>query len=160
MFFAPSKLIKIKRHNLEHGYIKDWWPYPKKDQDAKPQSGTSSIFRCPNSRLKRRGCCLYFKIKMESQNLELGCIKDQWPYPNPGQDAKPQSGTSSILQSQKSGPKGHEFSLHLHNQDKEGKFGIIAYQTPVTKSKWRSKCQTQVRNLQHHPKPQSRTWRT
>ena len=95
---------------------------------------------------------------MESQNLELGCIKNQWPYPNQDQDAKPQSGTSSILQSKKSGPKGNEGSLHLHNQYKEGKFGKLAYQRLVTKSKWRSKCQTQVRNLKHHPKPQISTW--
>ena len=39
-----------------------------------------------------------FKIKIESQILKHGIIKDQWPYPNQDQDAKPQSGTSSILQ--------------------------------------------------------------
>ena len=34
-----------------------------------------------------------FKIKIESQNLDHGCVKDQWPYMNQDQDAKPQSGT-------------------------------------------------------------------
>ena len=44
-----------------------------------------------------------------------GCIKDQQPYPNQDQDAKPQSGTSSVLQSPKSGLKGNRCSLHLQN---------------------------------------------
>ena len=30
-----------------------------------------------------------FKIKIESQNIEHGCIKDQWPYINQIQDAGP-----------------------------------------------------------------------
>ena len=39
-----------------------------------------------------------FKIKIESQNLEHGYTKDQWPYINQDQDVKPQSRTSSIIQ--------------------------------------------------------------
>ena len=31
--------IKIESRNLEHGQIKDQWPYPNQDQDAKLQSG-------------------------------------------------------------------------------------------------------------------------
>ena len=38
-----------------------------------------------------------FKIKRESKNLEHGSTKDQWPYTNQDQDAKPLSGTSSVL---------------------------------------------------------------
>ena len=34
-----------------------------------------------------------FKIKIVSQNLDLGVIKDQWPYPNQDQDPKPRTGT-------------------------------------------------------------------
>ena len=97
-----------------------------------------------------------FKIKIESQNLEYGCTKDQWPYPHQFQDAKPQSGTSSVLQSPRSGLKGHGCSLHLQNQDREPKFGIWVYQRPVTISKSISGCQTQVRNLQRPPKSQMR----
>ena len=48
-----------------------------------------------------------FKIKLESQNSENECIKDQWPYPNQDPGAKPQSGSSSILKSPKRGLKGH-----------------------------------------------------
>ena len=42
-----------------------------------------------------------FKIKIEGQNLDHGCIKDQGEYQNQDPDAKSQSGTSSILQSSK-----------------------------------------------------------
>ena len=36
-----------------------------------------------------------FKIKIDSQNLDHGYIKDQWFYPNHDQDAKPKSGTQA-----------------------------------------------------------------
>ena len=39
--------IKIEGQNLDHGYIKDKGPYQNQDQDAKPQSGTSSILSSP-----------------------------------------------------------------------------------------------------------------
>ena len=55
-------------------------------------------------------------------NSKHGCIKDQWPYPNQDPDAKPKSGTYSVLQSPKGGLKGHGCSLHLQNQDRELKF--------------------------------------
>ena len=51
------------------------------------------------------GLCT-FKIKIEeSQNLDYGCIIDQWPYPHKDQDAKPQLETSNILQSPNLGLK-------------------------------------------------------
>ena len=56
-----------------------------------------------------------FEIKIESQNSEKVCIKDQCPYPNQDKDAKTLSGTSSPHQSSKSGLKGHGCSLHLQN---------------------------------------------
>ena len=149
--------MKIESQNLDHRYIKDQWPYPNQDQDAKPQSGTSSILQSPNEDLKDMDVLCTFKIKIESQNLDHGCIKDQWPYQNQNHDAKPQSGTSSVLQGPKWGLKGHGCSLHLQNQESEPKFGSWLYQRPVTISKSRSRCQTPVRNLQHPPKPQMRT---
>merc|ERR1711954_501612 len=94
-----------------------------------------------------------FKIKIESQNLDHGYIKDQEPYPNQDQDAKTQSGTSSVLQSPKWGLKGNGCSLHLQNQDREPKFGSWVYQGPATISESRSRCQTPIRNLQRHPHP-------
>ena len=101
-----------------------------------------------------------FKIMIESQNLEHGCIKDQWPFPKQDQDAWPKSGTSSIFQSPKSGLKWHGCSLDLQNKDRIAKFGLWMYQRPVTLSKLRSICQTQVRSLQHHSKPKIRSERT
>ena len=100
------------------------------------------------------------KTKKDSQNFEVACTKTQWPYPNQYQDAKPQSGTSSVLQSPKRGLKGHGCSLHLQNQDREPKFGSWVYQRPVTISKSRLRCQTPVRNLRPPKKPQMRSERT
>ena len=89
--------------------------------------------------------------------LQKRSKQGSWLYPNQYQDAKPQSGTPSVLQSPKSGLKGHGCSLHLQNQDREPKFGSWVYQRPVTIFKSRSRCQTPVRNLQRPPKPQMRT---
>ena len=116
--------------------------------------------KAPNEDLMAMDVLCTFKIKIESQNSEYGCTKDQWPYPNQYQDAKPLSGTSSILQSPKSWLKGYGCSEHLQNQGREPKFGSWVYQRPGTISKSRSRCQTPVRNLQRPPKPQVRTKRT
>ena len=47
--------------------------------------------KTPNKDLKDMYVLCTFKIKIESQNSKQKCIKDQWPYPNQDQDAKPQS---------------------------------------------------------------------
>merc|ERR1711954_409949 len=116
--------------------------------------------RAQNMDLRDMDVLCTFKIEIESQNLDHGYIKDQSLYLNQDQDANPQSGTSSVLQSSKGGLKGHGCSLHLQNRDREPKFGLWVYQRPVTISKSRSRCKTPVRNLQHPPKPQMRTQRT
>ena len=54
-----------------------------------------------NEALKDNDVLCTFKIKIENQNLDHDFIKDHQPYPNQDQDAKPQSGTSGILQSPK-----------------------------------------------------------
>ena len=64
-----------------------------------PRQKTPASSKAPNADLKDMDVLCTFKIKIESQNSDPGCIKDQWPYPNQDQDAKPQSGTSSVLQS-------------------------------------------------------------
>ena len=114
---------KIESQNSDHGCIKDQWPYPNQDQDAKPQSWTSSILQSPKWGLKQHGCSLHLQIKIKSQNSDHGCVKDHWLYRNQDQDPKPQSGTSNILQSPKWGLKWNGCSLHLQNQDREPKFG-------------------------------------
>jgi len=102
--------------------------------------------KAPNEDLKDMDLLCTFKIKIESQNLAYGCTKYQWPYPNQYQDAKPQSGTSSVLQSPKSGLKCHGCYLHLQNQDREPKFGI-----------WSTKDQWPYPNQYQDAKPQSGT---
>ena len=54
-----------------------------------------------NENLKDMGVLCTFKIKIEIQNLEQGGNQDQLPYPNQDQDAKPQSGSTCVLQSPK-----------------------------------------------------------
>ena len=116
--------------------------------------------KAPNEYLKYIDVLCTFKIRIESQNFYHRYIKDQGPNPNQYQNAKPQSGTSSILQSPKLGLIGHACSLRLQNQDTGTKFGTLVYQRPGTISKSRSRCQTPVRNLQHSQKPQIGTLRT
>ena len=71
-----------------------------------------------------------FKIQIEKQNSEHGYSKDQCQYPNQDQDAKTQSRMSIVLQSPKSGLKGHGCPLHLQNQGRELKFRTGDYQIP------------------------------
>merc|ERR1711954_155316 len=71
--------------------------------------------------------------------------------PHHDQDAKPQSGTSSIFQSPKSGIEVHGCSSHLKKQDREPKLRIWLNQRPVTISKSISGCKTTVRNIQRPP---------
>ena len=57
--------------------------------------------KATNQDLKHMDVLCIFKIKKESQKLENACTKDQWPYPDQYQNTKPQSETSSVLQSPK-----------------------------------------------------------
>ena len=50
-----------------------------------------ATFKAPNEDLKDMDVLCTFKIKIESQDLDHGCVKDQGPYQNQDQDAKPQS---------------------------------------------------------------------
>ena len=102
----------------------------------------------PNQDLKDIDVLCTFKIKIGSRSSEHGYIKDQWPYSNQGQDVKLQSRTSGILQSPKSGLKGHACSLHLQNQNKKHKFGAWEYQRPVAISKIKIKM---LSPSQEHP---------
>ena len=46
--------------------------------------------KAPNQDLKDMDVLRTFKIKIEVQKSEFGGIKDQWTYPNQGQNIKPQ----------------------------------------------------------------------
>ena len=111
-----------------------------------PSQEPPASSKAPNQDLKDMDVLCTFKIKIESQNFEYGCTKDQWPYPNQYQDANPQSRTSSILKSQKSGLKGHGWFLQLQNQDanQNSEHGHIKDQWPCA-------------NYDHVSKSQSRT---
>ena len=76
--------------------------------------------KVPNQDLKDMDVLCTFKIKIEIQNFEHGCIKDQQSYPD--QDVPPKSGTSRIPQSPKCGLKGHGYYFHFQNQDSNLKF--------------------------------------
>ena len=134
----------------DHIQIKIKMPNPSQERPASSKA--------PNEDLKDMDVLCTFKIKIESQNLDHGYIKDQGPYPNQDQDAKPKSGTTSILQSPKWGVKWHGCSLHLQNQNREQKFGSWVYQRIVTIYKSKLRCLTWLKNLQHPPKSQMRTW--
>ena len=114
--------------------------------DIRPLFFNIYMIKSSSQDLKDMDILCTFKIKMEGQNFEHGCIKNHWPYQIQDQDVIPQSGSSSILQNPKSGLKGHGCCLHLQNQDREQKFGIWVYQRPVTISKSISWCQTPARN--------------
>ena len=148
---------KARARTKSQNPIKDSWPYPNQNQEVNPQLGTFMPHKAPNQDVKDMDVLCTFIIKIESQKFEYRCTKDQWQYPNEYQDAKPQSGTSSVLQSPKWGLKGHGCSLHLQNQDREPKFGSWVYQRPVTISKSRSRCQTPISYLHHLPNIQIRT---
>ena len=51
---------------------------------------TPTTSKDQNQDLKDMDVLCTFKIEIESQNSEHVCTKDQWPYPNQDQDAKPQ----------------------------------------------------------------------
>ena len=92
----------------------------------------SSILQTLNQDLKDMDVLCTFKAKGLTQDLEHGYVKDQGPYSNQDQDAKTQSGTSSILQSPESGLEGYGWPLNLQNQYREPKLRMWANQRPVT----------------------------
>ena len=131
----------------DHIQIKIKMPTPSQEPPASSKA--------PNEDLKDMDVLCTFKIEIGSQNLDHGYIKDQWPYQKQDQDAKPLSGTSSILQNPQSGLKGHLCSLHLQHQDRQPKFGAWMYQRPVTICISRSSFGTLVMDLQCHQKDKS-----
>ena len=66
------------------------------------------LIHSPMQDLEEMDILCTFRIKIEIINSD--------------QDAKPQSGTSSFLQSPKSVLKGHGYSLHLNKEERVQKF--------------------------------------
>merc|ERR1712081_57530 len=100
MFFAPSKsrqrakiwIMGVSKTN-DHIKINIKMPYPNQEPTASSKA--------PNNDLKDMDVLCTFKMKRESHNSNHGYIKDQGLYRNQNQNAKLQSGTSSVLQSPK-----------------------------------------------------------
>ena len=113
----------------DHIQIKIKMPNPSQEPPASSKA--------QNQDLNDMEVLCTFKTGIEPK-FGSSVIKDQGPYPNQDQDAKLQSGTSSILQISKWGHRGHWCSLHLQNQDRELKFGSWVYQRQVTIYKSRS----------------------
>ena len=100
MFFALTKpkwtaKIRILGVSYTSDHIKI------KIKILNPSQEPSASSKAPNEDLKDMDDLCTFKIKIESQNSDHGCIKDKLPYPNQDKDAKPQSVASSILQNPK-----------------------------------------------------------
>ena len=83
----------------DHIQIKIKMPNPSQEPPASSKA--------PNQDLKDMDVLCTFIIKIENQKTEYECTNDQGLYLNKDQDAKLQSGTSSVLQNLKSGLKGH-----------------------------------------------------
>ena len=103
--------IKMESQNFDHGCIKDHIKI--KSRMPNPSQEPPALTKALNQDLKDMDILCTFKIKIESQNSDQGCIKDQRPFQNQDQHAKPQSGTPHVLRSFKSCFKGHGCSLHL-----------------------------------------------
>ena len=146
--------IKIESQNLDHGYIKDQWPYPIQDQDAKPHSGTSSVLQSPKWGLKGHGCSLHLQNQEREPKFRIWVKKNQWPYQNQYKNAKPQSGTCSILQTKNKVLKDMyvlcPFKIKVESQNLE---------QGTTKDHWLYTNQYQNKYLQGTLKPQIRTSR-
>ena len=74
-FFAPTE--SGERAKIQNMAVSKTVTKPNQDQDAKPQSETSSILGSPKSGLKDIDFLCTFKIKTESQNEKHGCTKEQ-----------------------------------------------------------------------------------
>ena len=85
---------KIESQNSEMGVSKTIDHIRIKIKIPNPSQEPPATFKTPKQDLEDMDVLCTFRIKIESQNSEYGCIKDQWPYGHQDQDPKPQSGLS------------------------------------------------------------------
>ena len=69
--------IQIEKQNSEHGYSKTSVNIQIKIKMPQPSQEHQVFFKAPNQDLKEMDVLCTFKIKVESPNLENGCIKEQ-----------------------------------------------------------------------------------
>ena len=67
--------IKIESTSSKHWCIKDQWPHPNHDQDAKSQPGASSNLQIPKSRLKGHRCSLHLQNEAQAKIQNIGVSK-------------------------------------------------------------------------------------
>ena len=87
----PEPKTKAEHPSNTHDHIRIKIKMPNLSQEP-PVSSKS-----PHKDLEDIEVLWTFKIKIESQNSEYGCLKDHWQYPNQDQDYKPWSETTSVL---------------------------------------------------------------
>lgn len=94
--------LKVKREsqNLDHWWFKDQWPYYNQIKDAKPQSGTYSFRKSLYLSFKDMDVLYTFKINLNSQNSDHGCIEEQWPYSTQDPNIKPKSGSLDFIKNE------------------------------------------------------------
>ena len=96
MFFAPSK-SRQRAKALNMGVSKTSHHFQINIRKIIPSQKPPLLSKAPNQYFQDMDILCTFKIKIESQRH--GCTKDQVLYQNQHPDAKPQSGTFTVLQS-------------------------------------------------------------
>ena len=129
MFFLPSKSSQGEKISIM-GVSKTTDPIKVKIKIPLPREEPPVSIKTTIQDFKDMSVLCTFKIKIKSQNLDHGCMINLYPYQNQDQDSKLYSGTVGVLQSPKSGLKGHGFSMHLKNKDTKPKFGSWVHQRP------------------------------
>ena len=116
--------------------------------------------KAPNQDLKDMDVLCTFKIKIESQNLECGCIKNQWPSPN--QDQYPNSSQELPASSkfQKEDLKDMDvlctFRIKIEHKTYDVEYIINLWPNP-NQDQDNKIYQIPARKLQQPPKSQMRT---
>ena len=64
-------------------------------------------------KIRTQGTSMFFVPSKSRKRAKIQIVGVPKTYPYQIQDAKPQSGSSSIMQSSKSGLKGHGYSFHF-----------------------------------------------
>ena len=100
---------------------------------------------------------MYSELSKSRLRAKTWKVKEKSPYPQQEQDNKPQSGISSVLKGQNQDLKDMYivcyFKIKIESQKLDQ---IMCVSWLVIIYKWKSRCQTQVRNLWCPTKPKSR----
>ena len=84
---------------------------------SNPSQESPASSKGPNQDLKDMDVLCSFKIKIESQNLDQGCIKYQWPYPNQDQHANPSQ--ESLASTNAQGSAHIQMNIKMQNTSQD-----------------------------------------